>query len=300
MANITEALLNDNIATVVGAQALGYLKSNTVLAGLVRRDWANELATHGKTIDIPIAGGLSVNDKAADTVITLQTPADSKVSITLDKHKEVSFLIEDIGEALSRADWLSIYAGDAMMVMAEQIDADIAALYTGLSQTIDASTGSGGLLATDFTEASRLLNAAKAPLAERYAVLHEDAFAEAMNLEKITNRDYAESLGALAANSWGGSYGGFGIFMSQNIPVATTAKNLFFHRNALALASRPLPPAPQGAGVIQNVMSEDGIGMRVTLSYDHDHLGTKVTIDVLYGVAEIRDNHGVVVSTTEV
>ena len=60
------------------------------------------------------------------------------------------------------------------------------------------------------------------------------------------------------------------------------------------------PPAPAGSGVAQSVMAEDGIGLRATVSYSADHLGVQVTIDVLYGVAELRDSHGVVVSTTEI
>jgi hypothetical protein len=47
-------------------------------------------------------------------------------------------------------------------------------------------------------------------------------------------------------------------------------------------------------------MDEDGMGLRTTVSYNADHLGVQVTIDVLYGVAELRDNHGVVVRTTEI
>ena len=47
-------------------------------------------------------------------------------------------------------------------------------------------------------------------------------------------------------------------------------------------------------------MSEDQLGLRVTVSYNPDHLGVQVTIDLLYGVAELRDSHGVVVSTTEI
>jgi len=47
-------------------------------------------------------------------------------------------------------------------------------------------------------------------------------------------------------------------------------------------------------------MAEDGIAIRVTMSYDHDYLGAKFTLDTLYGVAEMRDSHGVAVSTTEI
>lgn len=298
MANITTSQLDDSIATIVAAEALGYLKANTVLARLVRRDWDSEVAQHGQTVNIPFTGSLSVNDKAANTAVTLQTPADSKVSVTLNKHKEVSFLIEDIGRALARPDYLNAYMVDGMAVLAEQIDGDLAALYSGFSQSINATSGLGE---ASFREARRLLNAAKAPLADRFAVLHEDAEYAYLGIEKAVNRDYSETLGAAAAGALTGRFMGFDVLVDQKIATATSeCKNLFFQRSAMVMVSRPLPPAPAGAGVFQRVMDEDGIGLRVTVSYNPDHLGVQVTIDVLYGVAELRDNHGVVVRTTEI
>ena len=298
MANIGTGELSNSIATIVAAMALGYLKANTVMSRLVARDWDDEVATHGQTVDIPFTGTLSVNDKAADTAVTLQTPSDSKVSLTLDKHKEISFLIEDIGRALARPDYLQHYMDDGLAVLAEQIDSDLTALYSGFSQTIDATTGLGE---DDFREGRRLLNSAKAPLGQRYAVLHEDAEFEYLGIEKAVNRDYAESLGSAAADAFTGRFMGFDVFLDQKIATATSqAKNLLFHRNAIAMAMRPLPPAPANAGVVQTVMDEDGMGLRVTLSYNADHLGVQVSIDVLYGVVELRDSHGITVSTTEI
>lgn len=298
MANITTTEVGDSIPTIIAADALGYLQANTVLAGLVARDWDNEIATKGQTVKVPFSGSLSANDKAVNTVVTLQTPNDTAVSVTLNKHKEVSFLIEDTARAFATPNWLDVYTRDAMAVLAEQIDTDLAALYSGFSQTIDATTGLGE---DDFREARRQLNSAKAPLGNRYAVLHEDAEFEALGIERVVNRDYAESLGGARADAFTGRFAGFDMFMDQKIAVASTqAKNLFFHRNAMVLATRPLPPAPANAGVAQRVMNENGMGLRVTVSYNPDHLGIQVTIDVLYGVAELRDNHGVVVSTAEI
>lgn len=290
--------INDlgTIPTIVAAQALGYLKNNTVMAQLVARDWDNEVAQYGQTIKIPYPGTLSANDKAADTVITLQRPTVGEYTVTLDKHKEISFLVEDFGAMLARPDWFSIYMESAMSVLAEQIDSDLTGLYSGLSQSIDAS---GGLGEDDLRLARRYLNSAKAPMANRALVLHEDAEYEALGIERLVNRDYAESLGSMAAGSYVNRAYGFDIFMSQSIATATTHKNLAFHRNAFVLASRPMAVAPQGMGVQQAIMNEDGIGLRVTLSYDHDHLGGKCTVDVLYGVAELRDNHGVVILTAD-
>ena len=298
MANITAALVADSTPTIVAAEALGYLKANTVLARLVNRNYENEVAEYGNVVKIPYGGALSVNDKAADTVVTLQVPDDAVYTLTLNKHKEVSFLIEDIAKAFARPDWFAVYAADAMAVMAEQVDGDLAALYSGLSQTINATTG---LAEITFREAKRLLNAAKAPLALRNAVLHEDAEFEMLGIEKVVNRDYAETLGTRAAEAFVGRFMGFDIFMDQKIAVAAgQCKNLFFHKNALVMANRPMPVAPAGMGVNQRVLAEDGIALRVTMSYDHDYLGAKFTLDTLYGVAEMRDNHGVAVSTDEI
>jgi hypothetical protein len=297
MANITTTLVDDSIPTIVAAQALGYLRANTVLARLVNRDYENEVQTFGQTITVPYGGALVVNDKTANTVVTRQVPGDSVYTLTLNKHKEVTFLLEDIAKAFARPDWFSVYAGDAMSKMAEQIDSDIAALYSGFSQSIDATSGLGE---DDFRNARRLLNSAKAPQTQRYAVLHEDADYEALGIEKIVNRDYTESLGQMAADSMVGRFMGWEILMDQMITTAAgECKNLFFHRNAIMMASRPLPPAPANAGVQQTVMSEDGIGIRVTIGYDKDLLGVQFTIDCLYGVAEMRDNHGITVRTSE-
>ncbi len=297
MSNITASLVGDSIPTIVAAEALGYLKANTVLARLVNRDYSNEIATYGQTVTIPYGGALSVNDKAANTVVTLQTPNDAVYTLTLNKHKEVSFLIEDIAKAFARPDWFSRYMQDGMMVLAEQVDGDIAALYSGFSQSIDATAG---LAESTFRNGRRLLNSAKAPITQRYAVLHEDAEYEALGIERIVNRDYAETLGRMAADSFTGRFMGFDIFMDQKIATAGgEAKNLLFHRDAIVMASRPLPPAPAGAGVVQRVMDEDGIGIRVTMSYSPDYLGVQLTLDILYGVAELRDNHGITVRTSE-
>lgn len=297
MANITTTQLA-TIATIIAARVLGYLKANTVMARLVRRDWDNEVATYGQVIKIQYPGTLSANDKAQGSTVTLQQPSAGEYTVTLNKHKEVSFLIEDFARALARPDWLNTYIDVGVAVLAEQIDGDLTALYSGLSQSINALAGLGE---DDFREARRLLNAAKAPLAERFAVLHEDAEYEMLGLEKVTNRDYAETLGSKAAASMVGRFMGFDSFLDQKIAVAAgEVKNLFFHRDAFVLATRPLPPAPEGGGVAQVTMDEDGVGLRVTLSYSADYLGVQATIDVLYGVAELRDTHGIVVRTTEI
>ena len=119
--NITSAELNDSIATIIAAEALGYLQANTVLAQLVSRDWDDEIAQAGQVIRIPFTGALSANDKAEGSVVTLQNAADTKVDVTLNKHKEVSFLIEDFGrkplhtEGKPDSGWVLLDYGDVIL-----------------------------------------------------------------------------------------------------------------------------------------------------------------------------------------
>lgn len=303
MPNITTTELNDGIATIVAANALGYLKANTVMTRLVDRRWENEVAQRGQTVRIPFTGALTANDKAANTVVTLQNPADTGVNVTLNQHKEISFLIEDMAAALATPDYLTAYMEDAMKVMAEEIDSDLLALYSGFSQTEDASAG---LLEIHFREAARLLDAAKVPGRGRYAVLHQDAVYALRGVAEFINTDFSRLHSDMPEDSalgyaYQGSFMGFSVYMDQMVNTVVgppaLAKNLFGHRQAIALVTRPLASVGNGYGVVQRTMNEDGIGLRVTLSYNPDHLGMQCTVDVLYGVAELRDNHAVVVDT---
>lgn len=301
MANITTTEAAGFIPEIWAASALGALKANTVMARLVNRNFENAIAQQGDTLHIPRRGTLSVNNKAANTVVTLQTPTADTVDVTLDKHKEVSFLVEDIAKAQANQDIIAGYVMDGMKVIAEQIDTDLLTLYSGFSTTpIDGTSGSGGITAATVTEARRLLNAAKVPQQDRYIVWHEDAEAELLDIEKFTSSDFGDSGDAVREAIIGRKYG-FSHFMDQQVVVATSeCKNLAFHRDAIVLVSRPLPAPPAGTGAQSTVMDEDGFSVRVTYAWNASYLAMQVTLDVLYGVAELRDNHAVVIRSTEV
>ena len=96
MANITLTEVDVAIPEFWSATALGALKANTVMAQLVRRDFDNQIATQGDTVNITRRGALSVNTKTANTPVTLQNPTNTNIPVVLDQHKEVSMLIEDI------------------------------------------------------------------------------------------------------------------------------------------------------------------------------------------------------------
>jgi hypothetical protein len=60
--------------------------------------------------------------------------------------------------------------------------------------------------------------------------------------------------------------------------------NFAFHRNAIALVTRPLAPPRSGAGALSAVVNYNGLSMRAVITYDGNKQGHLVTLDMLCGV----------------
>lgn len=71
--------------------------------------------------------------------------------------------------------------------------------------------------------------------------------------------------------------------------------NFLFHREALALVNRPLALPSGATGVLAGTTNLNNISMRVAMQYDSANQGTRVTLDLLYGVAVLNSLLGVVV-----
>ena len=70
--------------------------------------------------------------------------------------------------------------------------------------------------------------------------------------------------------------------------------NFSFHRNALALVTRPLAMPRAGTGALSDVQSANGVGVRVVITYDGEAQGHRVTIDLLAGVKVLDEVLGAV------
>ncbi len=70
--------------------------------------------------------------------------------------------------------------------------------------------------------------------------------------------------------------------------------NFGFHRNAIALVSRPLAMPPSGIGANGAVVNYNNVSMRCLLSYDGKKEGTRVTLSMIFGVKVLDTDLGVV------
>jgi hypothetical protein len=301
MANITVTEVDVSIPEFWAAMALGALKANTVMAQLVRRDFDSIVATAGDTVNVTKRGGLSVNDKLANTTVTLQTPTNTNIAVLLNKHKEVSYLLEDVASAKAIEDAVN-FVEDAAIVIGEQVDLDLLGLYTDAGSTVGSS--SDDLDVPIILDARKDLNDAKCPMSGRVMVVGSAPEASLLNKEKFTSYDYGQDMStrAVIEATLGRKYG-FTFLMDQQVITTvspTTVHNIAFHRDAFVLVSRMLPMPPAGSGAVASTVAEDGVGMRALRSWNPDHLGMQFTLDILYGVKSLRaDTHAVEVQSSE-
>jgi hypothetical protein len=71
-------------------------------------------------------------------------------------------------------------------------------------------------------------------------------------------------------------------YTDAEVYLANKPHSLAFHRNALALVTRPLA-LPMGAAQAA-IMSDNGLGIRVVYGYDQDSKKDTVSLDIIYGI----------------
>jgi len=302
MANTVQAThVDDTIPTLVADQALGALFGHLQLAAVADRNWEPDVAQYGQTVNVPIRGALTANDKAAGSDVTLQQPNTTFAAITLSAHKEVSLLFEDVAVAFAKTDNVGGYARDAAIVIAEAIEvAGFVEAYTNFTTNADIGTA-----ATDLDTATVLLGRkrmkdAKVPVgvALHFFMSTKDILA-LLQLPEWRDANKAGSADAIVNAPMEFQKFGMTICESQYVQVvgATTHNLCLCPKEGLALAMRPLQ-LPSG-GVISATMASgteaagtEGLGIRVIHTYQGVSLGELLTVDALYGWKVIRPAFG--------
>ena len=262
-------------------EVLMFVKSNLVLLPLIKH-YDADVQSSGQTLEIPNVSAISANLKAANTVVTLNYNTETKTTITLNKHYESSFLVEDLVKIQSAYDLRSDYTQAAAYAIAEKIDSDLATNMTSTWKTASQTTGAYGTAIADanILAVNRYLSENKAPRTDRSLVVHPKGEAELLAIDKFVRYD-ALGTGEAIKNGKLGTIYGATVYVSQNLVYLDTAtdeyNHLFFHKEAWAIAMQMQP--------------------RTQAQYKQEHLGWLVTVDVLYGHNSLRSNFGYVVKS---
>lgn len=266
----------------------------------------------GDTIHVPNFTRSLAVAKAAGSQVTLSAPTHGVTNISLDKHFEYSKLLEDIVAIQAMDSLRQAYTDDAGYALARQVDFNLHVLGTGFQGgtldtspgTPDANTltyGTGAVIGSDgstawsasgagngahLTDAGirrllRNMDDDNLPMSDRTIVVPPVEKEILLGIPRFTEQAFTgESSGGNSIRSGKvGDIYGVPVFVSTNCGNTTNTSTtsayracLFFHKSAIALAEQ--------------------MSVRTQTQYKQEYLGDLFTADVIYGVAELRDEAG--------
>ena len=298
------ALGTNHVTNTTGATFIPELWSDEIIAAykqnLVMANLVSKMSFKGKkgdTLHIPKPTRGAAALKAASTQVTLQAATDSEIQVLVNKHYEYSRLIEDITETQALSSLRQFYTSDAGYALAKQVDTDLIQLGRGVQggngtiaydKAVIASdgttlyTGSNENAITDagIRKVIQTLDDADVPMDGRVLVLPPVARNVMMGLDRFTEQAFVGEVGSgnTIRNGQIGNVYGVKVYVSTNCETATGAARIgmMFHKDAFVLAEQ--------------------LGVRSQTQYKQEYLGTLFTSDMLYGVAELRDNAAVAIA----
>lgn len=159
---ITAANLANLIPSVWGNRINDFFKEQLVMASFFT-DRSSELSMGGDNLVTPNIAAMSANAKSAATAVTLNANTETAVVLTVDQWYEVSFAIDDQEAAQVKRSYVlqETYAKNAGFTIAQTLETAIAALFSGFSTTVGAS--STNLVDSEIRAAIATLETAKVP-----------------------------------------------------------------------------------------------------------------------------------------
>jgi hypothetical protein len=298
MAQITSQNVAVAITKLVAARALPVLESNLFMGRLVNRDYEATLAQVGASVDIPIAPSMSVNNIAETGTVTTQNPNLGNATITLTTHLEATFQIPDVTKALANLDLVDVYMQPAMLAVAERVEADLLGVYPmfTFNPVLGASNTAPTEDVIDSVE-NTFFKAKINPTVTKYLACSADFYAAVRQIPRFSEVQKIGSGNAIITGEFG-MLKNINFFRSQIVqPISSTTNNFAFTRDAIALVTRKLDTPLPGTGAVAAYVDYGNIGMRVVMSYNPQALGMQFTVDILYGVGQLRPQAGILVNS---
>ncbi len=279
---------------IIAREALMVLRNNAVMANLVHRDYSEDfVGAVGDTITVRKPATFVANEYNGS--IEVQDATETGVPVVMDKHLDVSFAVTSKQMSMDIADFSKQLLIPAMQAFADKVDKYLIALEAEATARVPHDTGA--INPVDMIAARKHLTQNAAPLSDRRFVVGATAEADLLVSELFMSAEKVGDNGtALREASLGRKYG-MDCYVDQNI-----AKNgdyipsIAFHKNAMALVTRPLA-LPQGAAKAA-IVNYDGFGLRVVYGYDMNTKTDTISIDMLCGVKLLDDKLISVVTDT--
>lgn len=297
MPSITGTNLANAIVKLVASEAMAPLLGELVMGNLVNRSYEPLLATQGDTANVPIPGTMTANVMGFDAgTVTKQNPNLGNGQIVLNRHIEATFSIPDVYQAIAFPGVMAAYMGPALNALATKVETDLLALYAGFTSNTAIGTAAVPITEALVDQAESVMFNALVPASQpRYMIVDSGNYGAIRSIPRFSEAQTAAEAGvsALIAGKIG-ILKGINIFRSQMITVTGGTNNhcIAFHKDAIGMIMRRLPQPLPGTGAIAEYGELGNFGYRVVLSYEPGTLAQTFTVDMLYGVAVLRNAFG--------
>ena len=292
MPNFTPTTNAVAIPTIIAQEVIRLMPGYMSLAKFVSKDtdWTGQdFATYGQTLDIVKPGALTVSTKTAGTAMSAQSPTATKVSVVLNQHKYIDVLEEDITKLLQKPDLQAAYARHGYQARRGCRELSVLASPKSHSTVSFDKTSATTVAASCLRLRSKFARNKVPQAMPKGAFLDTSIIDELLKIDKYSRGDYIGNTEAVNLGAIRRIYN-INIFESQLVP--TSGSPVAYHNVAttpygFVLVNRPMPLDGNGKGVRQTNMRDPntGITFRLTEGYSHADLGSRFTIDVIYGAA---------------
>lgn len=206
-------------------ESLMVLEAKIVAAGMVHRDFENEIATYGDTVKTRRPGSFVGKRKEHGDQVTVQDATATPVDVVLDQHLHTSFFINDGEESKGFKNLREVYLVPAITAIARQIDEIV------ISQQYQFLANSIGKLGTVVTKATVVDLVAKMdkqliPTEGRWCLITPDTKGAMLNVAEFTNAEKIADGGNAIRTASLGQILGVNFVMSQNVPSITAGQEI--------------------------------------------------------------------------
>lgn len=256
-------------------------------------DWSSDVAGGGDQVHRPNVSEMTANTYAFGslTQVTLNAPLHGVITLTINTHKETSFLLQDdvLSAIKSSYNSLKLWMENAAYTTAATLEDALLALFEGFSTVIGTSALS--MNDSNIRAAISALDVANVPDKERAFFMYPaQIWKDVQGIDRFSILRDTDGADPVLKGAVGLLYG-FPLIGTSRIGVGTnvaTTKgsrlNAFAHKSALAFA-------------VANPAGMSAQAVRVQAQYLQQYLGTLVTADVIFGVIENRDTSGILMQT---
>lgn len=290
------------------AQGLMALREVSIMPKLVNREYETIAGQRGSTIDVPIPSAVVVSDVTpAATAPTTADQSPTSVPITLDKWKEAPFYMtdKDLLEVVNGT--LPMCASAAIKAIANQVDADIFALYKGVyGYTGTAGTtpfGGSTPTTSDAIQLRKVLTDQLAPNNDRRIILDTSAEANALGLRALQDASARGSSQTITEGTIGRALG-FDWYASQNVPThtasaAAAATVTMISKSAVGAKSVTLKVSTSTAAIKKgDIITFAGHSQTYAVGADATLDSTGVAVTISPGLKVAVDGSGTAVNVT--